>query len=419
MRRSWLILLILALLGGALWLGGPHLWAWYHFRAAQSALERYHSEEALAHLKACLTVWPASAPTHLLACRAARRTGDFEEAKRHLQECRQLEGDLSNESTLEGALLDAAMGDLGKVEVYLEDWAEKHPAQAPLIWEALAEGALRMYRIRDALSYLDLWLRAQPENVQALFVRGNVWRHVRSLGKAAPDYRRVVELDPQRRDARRWLAYCLIEIGQFDEAITHLDVLRRHDPDDPDLLVRLARCRSKLGQMEPARQILSVVLANHPDHGLALRTRGQLALMERKPAEAEDWLRQAVRVRPHDYESHYALFLALVRQGKKTAAKAQSKTTEDLKKRLERLGEIQSREMSMRPHDPALHCELGTLLLRVGYPEVGLGWLHSALNQDSHYRAAHTALADYYAAHGNAEKAAYHRREARTAAPPP
>lgn len=418
MRRFWLVLLILIVLGGTLWLGGRHLWAWYHFRAAQSDLEQYHSAEALAHLKSCLSVWPTSAPTNLLACRAARRTGDFEQARRYLQECQRLEGDPSAESTLEEALLHATMGDLDRVEAYLEGWVEKNPTQAPLVWEALAEGYLRMYRIRDALSCLDRWLEEQPKNVQAHFLRGNVWRHVRSLRRAVPSYRRVVQLDPERLDARRWLAFCLMEIGQFDEAVTHLDTLRRHQPDDPDLPVRLARCQSKLGKIDRARRLLTGVLARHPNHGLALRTRGQVALMEQQPAEAERWLRRAVRVLPYDYESHYALGQALAQQGKKTAAKAQSKTTEDLKKRQERLGEIKSHDMTMRPHDPALHCELGMLLLSVGYPEVGVRWLHSALHQDPHYGPAHAALADYYAAHGNADQAAYHRRQAENAPAP-
>jgi tetratricopeptide (TPR) repeat protein len=411
MRRSGLVLLFLVVLGGVLWLGARHLWAWHHLSAGQSALERYHSAAALAHLNSCLEVWPGSASAHLLACRAARRTGAHDRAEQHLRECQRLEGDPSAESTLEKALLSASKGDLDEVEATLEEWVEKDPAQAPLVWEALAEGYLHMYRIRDALSCLDQWLRDQPDNVQALFLRGEVWRHVGSLRKAVPDYRQAAKLDPERLDARTWLAFCLLEIGQFDEAVTHLKALRRLQPEEPDVLVCLARCQSKLGQNDPARRLLTEVLAKYPDHGLALRTRGQLALMEKHPAEAEGWLRQAVCVCPHDYKAQYALYLALLHQGKKTAAEAQSRTTEELKKRKERMAKIQSQEMTRRPHDPALHCELGTLLLQVGYRDLGLRWLSSALHQDPHYAPAHAVLADYYAAHGDPEKAAFHRRQ--------
>jgi tetratricopeptide (TPR) repeat protein len=415
MRRFWLILIVVAVvLGGIYWLAGPHLWAWYHFNAGQSALERYHAEDALSHLEACLDVWPSSATAHLLACRAARQTGDFARAKQHLDECQRLEVDPSSASLLEFELLKVSGGKLD-LEGRLESLADTDPALAPLIWEALAEGYLRVYRIRDALTCLDKWLRFQPDNVQALFLQGNIWRQVRSHGRAVSSYRRVVELDPQRLDARQYLAFCLMEDGQYDEAITQLNTLRRQRPDDPDVLARLARCQSKRRQLDAARKVLAEVLEKHPDHALSLRTRGQLALMEREPAEAEHWLRKAVHLWPYDYESQYALFLALTQQGKKAAAQEQSKTTEALKKRQERIGAIKSHDMSLRPRDPALHCELGTLLIEVGHAEVGLGWLESALQLDPNYGPAHAALARHYADHGDAAKAAFHRKEAQTA----
>jgi predicted Zn-dependent protease len=414
MRFPRLILLTLIVLTGGmcLWLAGAHLWAWYHYRAGASALERYHDQEALDHLETCLTVWSRSAPIHLLAARAARRTGAFDRARDHLEKCQALEGTASDESNLEDNLLSAAAGNLEEVERYLEAWVDQHPADGPLVWEALAAGYLRMYRIRDALAVLDRWLADQPDNVQAQALKGDVWRQVRSLRRAVPCYRRAVQLDPERVGARRWLVFCLMEIGQFQEAVSHLDALRRVNPDDPDLLVRLGRCQSKLGQTEAGRQVLGEVLQKHPGHGLALRSLGQLALMEKKPAEAEDWLRQAVRALPYDYASHYALLQALRQQGKRKAARAQSRITEKFKKRQERIGEIQTHDMSMRPHDPALHCELGKLLLSVGHPEVGRQWLYSALRLDADYAPAHAALARYFAGHGDAERAAFHREQA-------
>jgi tetratricopeptide (TPR) repeat protein len=417
MRRTGLILLLLILLGGGLWLAGPHLAAWYHFRAGRSALERYHSQDALDHLNACLEVWPDSAQAHLLAARAARRTGADDKAKEHLEECQRLEANLSNESLLEQDLLEASKGYLDGVEAKLEDQAEKTPDQAPLIWEALAEGYLRMYRIRDALLCLDTWLRHDPENTQAHFLRGNAWRTVLKLSRAAPHYRQVVQRDPERVDARKWLAFCLVELGQYNEALPHLESLRRQEPGDLEILVRLARCRSKMRQPEAARTILSELLAEHPDNGHALRTMGQLAVMEDKPAEAEKWFRRAVQHLPNDYQLHFQLQQVLERQGKKGAANAEKKTVEILRKRMQRLGEIQSHDMTMRPRDPALHCEMGDLLLQVGHREVGLRWLESALRLDPDYSPAHMALARYYASRGDTEQAAMHRRKAEDKVP--
>jgi tetratricopeptide (TPR) repeat protein len=414
MRSFWRWLPPLLLLGAAAWLAVPHLAAWYHWRAAQAAMDRYHSAEALDHLHACLNTWPESLPARLLACRAARRLESFTEAQEHLQECQRLEDPPSPAFELVMALLAAARGDLDSAEPYLEAWLMTHPAEAPLAWEALAAGYLRVYRIPHALRCLDMWLRRVPDDPQAFFLRANVAKQLGSGRRALPDYRRVVDLDPDRVDARRLLALCLLEVGQFDEAAAHLDRVLRDKPDDPELLTSMARCQGKLGRLAAAQQTLDRVLVRHPSYGLALRTYGELALWRKRPAEAEKWLRRAVGALPHDYETHFALTQALQRAGQTAEAHAQAKITENLKSRLERLDEIKRKQMPERPSDPAVHSELGRLLLSLGYQDVGRDWLQSAIRLDPGQRAAHEALADYYAAKGNEERAAYHRQEART-----
>jgi predicted Zn-dependent protease len=174
-----------------------------------------------------------------------------------------------------------------------------------------------------------------------------------------------------------------------------------------------------LGQREQARQTLEAVLAEHPEHGVALRTRGQLALMDGQAAEAEKWLREAVCVLPNDYLANWVLNQSLRQQNKTAEAQVQLERAQRLKDDRERLAELTTRHMSERPHDPAIHCELGTLLIRTGHAETGLLWLHSALRQDANYRPAHTALADFYQAKGDTDRAAYHRQRAQASAPAP
>jgi tetratricopeptide (TPR) repeat protein len=398
--------------------GGRHLWAWYQYRAACAALEAYHSSEARAHLDQCLQVWRPSITTHLLAARAARRAGDVAEAEKQLNACGRATGKAPDVVTLEWSLLQASVGNLGEVEEFLVTLSEKNPAQAPLVWEALAEGYLRMYRVLDALSCLDNWLEREPNNPQAWFLRGNVHRQVNAVQKYVEDYRRVVELDPSRSEARWRLALGLVEVGRYEEALGHLEYVRQRQPDDPEVLVRLARCHHGLGQGEQARELLDRVLRDHPDNGLALRTRGEIALQEAQPAEAETFLRRAVRVLPHDYSCQWSLYLALQRQeGKAVEAQAQLARAEHLKEQNERLAEIRTRKMSQDPHNPALHCEMGTLLISLGYKDVGERWLLSALHEKPDYAPAHKALADFYEEQGDAEKAAEHRGFAAAATP--
>jgi predicted Zn-dependent protease len=418
MRRPLARLLALLVVLAGLALGAPHLWAWYHLRAARADLGRHHAGEARAHLDRCLRVWPKSVEAHLLASRAARQAGDLQAADRHLRECQRLRQGTSDEITLEWSLLLATAGHLDEVEEYLHRRAAQSPDEAPLVWEALAQGYARVYRVLDALAVLERWLERRPDDVQALVVRGNVYRQVKASQNAAADFRRAVELDPGRDDARWGLAVSLVEIGRYQEALTHLEQLRPRRAGDPELRVRVARCYARLDRRDEARRLLEEVLAEHPDNGPALLNLGQLLVQAGRPQEAEPWLHKAVRAMPPSYPANYALYDCLNKQNKSAEARAQLAVADAIKGRLDRVAEITTRQLSARPHDPALHCELGTLFIRGGHPDVGERWLLSALQQDPNYRPAHAALADFYRRRGDLERAALHRRQAEAPGPP-
>jgi tetratricopeptide (TPR) repeat protein len=410
-RRYWPVTAALVLLAGAAW-SAPHLRAWWHLRAARSDLARFHAGPAREHLRVCLHAWPASARTHLLASRAARLAGDFEDAEQHLRQAQRLEQLPADDVVFEWALLRATAGDLVEVDQFLESRLRKDPAEAPLIWEALGQGYLRTYRISDALACLDRWLQHQPDCVPALLLRGKVWLKARAPAKGLPDLQKAVAADPTHAATRWYLALSLMEARRWSEAVPHLEELRAWRPQDPEILVRLAACHHLLGRAEPARVLLDTVLAEHPAHGLALRTRGQVEMADGSPAEAEKWLRQALAVLPHDYQTFWALYRALLRQDKTAEANVCMLRATEEEDRATRLGDLLTHQMSGRPLDPALHCELGVLLLQIDQKEEGAGWLLSALRLDAGYRPAHAALADYYQARGDASRAADHRRQA-------
>src|SRR5262249_45053254 len=166
--------------------------------------------------------------------------------------------------------------------------------------EAVADGYLRVYRNLDAMACLDHWLTVQPDNLRALELRGTTLQSAKQTHKAADDFRRVIQMDPTR-SATRWRpALCLPASGAYQEAMPHLQVLATEKPNDSDIQVRLARCHKMLGRDEQAEQVLDSVLTTHPDHALALRTRGQFLISDGKPAQAEPMLKRAAAVAPDD-----------------------------------------------------------------------------------------------------------------------
>jgi tetratricopeptide (TPR) repeat protein len=391
LRRRGLLVVLVLLLGIAIG-AGPRLLAWYHLRRGQAELQQYHAEEAQRHLDACLKLWPRNVTAHLLAARAARRLDDYEQAEEHLRQAQREQHEPSEELLFEWALHRASLGDLDRTESYLLPITREDSERAFLACEALTEGYRRTYRIPQALLVLGVWLERQPDNVRALLLRAYLWGQVNVYRQAIPDYQRVLEQQPQREDVRRWLAVCLMESSDWEEALSYLEDQYRRHPQDVETRVYLARCWRQLGEDQKAREMLQAVLVERPDHPLALRTLGEAFLQESQPAEAETWLRRAVAASPNDFRSQWFLYQALGKQQKTTEAEEQLDKTQKLGLRWKRFETITQHELSARPHDAELQAELGTLLLDFGYTEAGRNWLLSALKHDPQCRSAREAL---------------------------
>jgi tetratricopeptide (TPR) repeat protein len=407
--RVWIGVVFVAVL---LSLAAPHLAALYSWRAAEQALARHRPRDAVRHLERCLRMWPRDASVHLRAARAARLLDDYEGAEKHLLECQQLEARPSDASLLEWALLKAENGNLENVEDFLLAKAQSDPAQADSVMEALAAGYLRLYRFYEAMHCLEQCLEHDAENLRALYLRGRAWERVHAYPKAAADYQAVVEHDVEHDEARLRLANCRLENGEPAEALPHLEHLRRRQPDNPEVLVRLAFAWNALGQLGPSMELIDEVLARQPDLPSALSARGQLALQAERPEEAERWLRRAIAANSFDRIAHYNLEQCLEQQGKRAEAETEKKELLRVEETIKRMLTIMNRLMPKTPHDPALHHELGTIMMRMGKDELALAWYHSALREDPGFRPAHESLAAYYERVGNVQKAALHRERA-------
>jgi tetratricopeptide (TPR) repeat protein len=204
----------------------------------------------------------------------------------------------------------------------------------------------------------------------------------------------VLELDPQRDDARWRLSQCLLKLHLYEEANGHLEYLHLHHPQNVEMTVELAGARFQQGQVSGAQELLDAVLAERPDNEAALRERGRLDLAAGKAAEAEKWLRQAAHLHPRDPQLFQLLANALEHQGKREEAQLLQDRLKQNDRDFARLSEIYLHELGQRPPDPDLHSELGALLLRLGYPQAGRNWLLLALKEDPNCAAARAALKD-------------------------
>lgn len=411
-RHPWRSLTLAVLLVVATTLAAPNGTAWYHFQRAKSLLAQGRTREAQLHLAACQRVWPDRVSVLLLSARAARQAGDFTAADRHFHTLRRLKSDSSPERTFEWALHRAAQGDLGLTEAFLRPKIHLASEEGPLACAALAEGYLRNYRGPEALQVLDVWQERQPDNIYQMKLRGDVWRQSEALVKAAECYRRVLHLDSDHREARRWLALCLLDGTGPAEALPYLEQMYTEFPEDIESCTHLARCRAQLGQKEQARILLEGVLTSHPNHVVALRTLSQIHLQDGRLSAAESLLRRALRAAPRDYKVHGLLHQVLQQQGRIEEAEAQHEQVRILEARWKLYRKI-ARDLAEHPQDPELQCELGASLLQLGYEDLGLRWLLSAVNEDPRSRRGHELLARWYEDHRDADRAAYHSSQVR------
>jgi predicted Zn-dependent protease len=389
-RRLCLFLAALLFCGAAA-AAVAHLRTWHHYQAAQNSLDHYHFAEACSHLAIALRGWPNFWRFHLLAARAARLDGDAEQAQQHLYHCQQAQPS-HPVVLLEWALLRAQFGELETVERYLIDQLQRGSGQALLIQEALIEGYMRTYRVGPALAGVEDWLKRQPDDTQAWFLQGCIWMQMERPQTARTSLLRVLELDPQRDDARWRLAQCLLKLRLCEEADPYLEQLHRRYPQNAEMRVELAKARFMQGQVSQAQEMLDSVLAEHPDNEAALRERGRLDLAAGKAAEAEKWLRQAVQLNPRDTQLYQLLSNALEHQGKQEEAQLLQDRLKQTDRDYARLSEICLHELGQRPNDAALHSELGALLIRLGHRQEGRNWLLLALQEDPNCAAARAAL---------------------------
>ncbi len=405
---------------GALWLipigvvlsvATVNLWAWYHFWQAGQLVDQQRFAQAYGHYHQSLRVWRTSARAHFLAGRTARRAGLYAEAERHLADCQRLEGGPSVAVGVENLLLRAQSGDVGAVEDTLWKYLEKDKPETPLVLEALAHGYLRVLRTGAAVRCLRMLLEREPDHIEALLMRAEIEEGNYGARKARADYRRVLELDPERDDARLSLANNLLT-NNAREAHALFEQLLSRKPDNVEVRLGLARAEQALGEWDKARALLETVLNKEPDNSKALARLGMLLLNTGKAAESEALFRKAIAADALNHEAHFHLYKCLAQQpGREGEADAQVALYERVKADVARLGEIATKEMTRTPNDPKLHYELGTLYLRYGKPEVGVRWLYSALKLDPHHQPSHQALYDHFKRTGDSERAERHRAQ--------
>jgi predicted Zn-dependent protease len=383
--------LVLVLLAMVLLAAGVVVWRQLprqFLRRGETALTARDYKEAREQLARYLSSRPGDAHARLLAARAARHLHEYHEAYEHLRRCREEGGD-AEAIEVETALIAVQRGD--EPTGQLRQRAEQDDDLALVILEVLIQHDIDTYRLRQALHGLTRYLRARPDDLQALLARGYVWERFLYFADALEDYRKAAAAHPESEQARLKLAQTLLIAGTPNEALEQYEWLAARRPDQREVKLGLARCRRLLGRADEARRLLTDLLASTPEDGEVLWERGQLDLDAGHAAQAEEWLRKAVRTSPHDRRIAYSLSRCLLALGRRDEATQVNARVAEIDADLRRLDQVRQAVME-RPHDAALRCEGGLLFLRNGERQEGIRWLRLALRLDPNRQDARDAL---------------------------
>jgi tetratricopeptide (TPR) repeat protein len=373
---------------------GTYCFWWYHFRAADSALQEYHLAKARYHLGKCLQVWPHGSQTLFLAAQTARRLDALDEAEACLTEYERRQGS-SPATSLERSLLRAQRGEVDHVKAALYLLVDKNDPHADLALEALARGHLLNFRPDLSLKALDKLLGRQPNHLPALLLRGGILTDLGKTRDAAVDYERAVQHDPEAFDPRLQLAGLLSSLGRIREAMYHFRVLLQVQPDDARVVVGLCRCLIEQQERAEARLLLEGLLASQPDNVSALVERGRLDLRAGKPDAAVPLLRRASQLDPHDRDAFWVLHLCLEMVGQEAEDRHCLTEVARIEGNRYQLNNLLT-QIKDDPYNLSLRYEVGVLLIQIGRAEEGVRFLSEVAELDPSHARARQSLDEYY-----------------------
>jgi tetratricopeptide (TPR) repeat protein len=168
------------------------------------------------------------------------------------------------------------------------------------------------------------------------------WRRWNNYGIALFDQRqyplaidafsRAAELDEKywpMAQVNRALAY--IELEQYDEAASILDVVVKTNPTNMRALFQQARIFVKRGQLDQAENNIKQVLAAFPRDRVSLQQLGELRKIKRDYPGALECYERILQIDPEDMGAHYNLMLIYRKLGRNDEARRESKIFADLK----------------------------------------------------------------------------------------
>ena len=167
-------------------------------------------------------------------------------------------------------------------------WFDDPPAPDASV---LLRGLIAAGKLDGAQRYLQQWLssgqRAKQPAVEACYAVADAHRARGDVSSAVALYRQALAIDPDQKRVNLDLGVCLMKLGQFEDAATHLETALASEPHNADTRKRLVLALSRAGRhadMQYHAQMLleadeqDVIARLHLAHALKKQQFYELAL---------------------------------------------------------------------------------------------------------------------------------------------
>lgn len=284
--------------------------------------------------------------------------------------------------------LSAAYASLGKRDVaraLLAEALSSSPNYVPARLADILETAANN-DLAGARSKLDALLNQNPNNPEALLIKGNLLDFDGDTAGALAHYQKAIDAKPSFLNAHSAAIGTLLKAGKIDEAAKKLDVLKKISPKHPQVYLLDAQINYQRKDYKTARESVQQLLKISPNNPGNLQIAGAIEYQLGSYIQAEAYLAKALQLAPGLPLARRILVASHLRTGQS------GKALEALQPVLGRIDQ-----------DSALLALAGEAYLQQGDPNRAAEYFAKASKLEPENAANKTSLALAHMAQGSSE----------------
>ena len=182
-----------------------------------------------------------------------------------------------------------------------------------------------------AIPKLQRVIQEEPNTREAYLELGRVLIHEKQYDKALPMLQKAVELAPDSPMALYELGLAMVKTGQWEAAVSPFEGAVTHAPNSAEMHFYLGAVYARLKRLPDAVHEFETALQIDPSHYQANLVYGHMLVLERQPEAALPKLRKAAEVKPESGEPHKYLADAYLQLGQQANAERERVLAERLR----------------------------------------------------------------------------------------